>query len=116
MRLFSSFLLCLVVGSISTGCGSTGGVIPMGPDTFNVTASKHYTSGGAEAQSNALIAANAHCAELGKEILVKNTSSSYAAPFYNFSVTFRCLGKNDPELARPDIRNTPDVVIEDRRK
>ena len=116
MRVFSNFLLCVVVGIILTGCGSTGDVLPMGPDTFIVSASKHYTSGGAEAQSNALSAANTHCASLGKEILVKNTSSNYAAAFYNFSVTFRCLDKNDPELARPSFQNSPDVIIEDRRK
>lgn len=116
MRTFSTFVLCFVAGSITVGCGSTGGVMPMGPDTFNVSASKHYTSGGAEAKSNALLAANAHCASLGKEILVTNTSSSYAAPFYNSSITFRCLSKNDPELSRPNFQKSPDVVIEDKRK
>lgn len=110
-----NILITAAIAAIA-GCGSTGGVIPIGPDTFNVTASKHYTSGGAEAQSNALIAANAHCAALGKEILVKSTSSSYAEPFFNFSATFRCLSKNDPELARPNLRKTPDVLIEDTRK
>lgn len=116
MRTFSTITLCFVAGSISVGCGSTGGVMQMGPDTFNVSASKHYTSGGAAAKSNALLAANAHCTSLGKEILVTNTSSSYAQPFYTAEVTFRCLSKNDSKLSRPNYEKTPDVVIEDRRK
>jgi hypothetical protein len=109
-------LMSLAVAISVVGCGSTGGVLSLGPDTFTVSASKHYTSGGAEAKSNALIAANAHCAGLGKEILVTNISSGYAAPFYNSSVTFRCLNKKDAELARPNFQNVPDVVIEDRRR
>lgn len=89
----------------------------MGPDTFTVSAQKHNMAGGApEAQSNALASANAHCAGLGKELMVKNTSSSFERPFYSYSVTFQCLAKNDPALTRPTYTKTPDVVIENRTK
>ena len=32
------------------------------------------------------------------------------------NVTFRCLADNDPEYSRPEIRQSPAVVIEDQRK
>ncbi|WP_041640511.1 hypothetical protein [Magnetococcus marinus] len=100
-----------------SACGSTGSVMQMGPDTFTVSAQKHNMSGGApEAQSNALASANAHCAGLGKELMVKNMSSSFERPFYSYSVTFQCLAKNDPALTRPTYTTTPDVVIENRIK
>ena len=117
IRNISPYFIGLAVVLSTSGCGSTGGVMPMGPDTFAVTASKHNMSGGApDAESNALSSAYAHCASLGKEMLVKNVSKSFERPFYNHSITFQCLSKNDPALVRPDYRNTPDVVIENRTK
>jgi hypothetical protein len=32
------------------------------------------------------------------------------------NVTFRCLSEHDPEYARPDVRQSPSIVIEDQRK
>lgn len=97
-------------------CGSTGGVMKLGPDTYTVSASKHYTSGGAVAKTNALESANNHCLQLGKELLVTNTSNGYEAPFYTYSVTFNCLNKNDPQLTRPTYKKSPDVLIENVTK
>lgn len=98
-----------------TGCGSTGTVMKLGPDTYTVSASKHYTSGGAVAKTNALEAANKYCTELGKEVLVKNMTNSFDVPFYTYSVNFQCLSKNDPELSRPTYKPVPNVVIENNK-
>jgi hypothetical protein len=98
------------------GCGSTGGVMKLGPDTYTVSASKHYTSGGAVAKTNALEAANNYCTQLGKELLVTNTTNGFEAPFYTYSVTFNCLDKNDAQLTRPVYKKAPDVLIENVTK
>jgi hypothetical protein len=109
----------LAVGFVAllTGCGSTGTVMKLGPDTYIISASKHYTSGGTVAQQNALEAANTYCVGLGKEVLVKNMAngSEGNGTFYTHTVTFQCLNKNDPDLARPTYRPTPNIVIENRK-
>ncbi len=110
-KLLASFVLVLL-----GACGSTGGVMKLGPDTYTVSASKHYTSGGAVAKTNALEAANTHCLQLGKELLVTNTTDGYNGTFYTHSVIFNCLEKGDPKLTRPTYKKTPDVVIENINK
>ena len=110
------FCITAVLLLLVAGCGTTGDVMKMGPDTYSVTASKHNMSGGAAAaQTNALNLANNKCETLSKEILVVNTSTSFDRPFYTHSVTFRCLEKNDPQLARPSYKKEPDVIIQDNR-
>ena len=60
-------------------------------DTYTVTASKHYTSGGAPAaKTNALSEASNHCKSLNKELLVTNATQSFDRPMYNYSVIFLC--------------------------
>ena len=87
----------------------------MGPDTYAVTAAKHNFAGGApSAQSNALESANAYCDGMGKELMVKNTSSSFERPMYTYSITFQCLNKGDPALTRPTYKQAPNVVIENK--
>ena len=106
---------CLLVFSTLSGCGSTGGVMKLGPDTYTVTASKHNFAGGApSAQSNALEMANAYCDGIGKEVLVKNTTSGFDRPMYTYSVTFQCLNKGDASLVSPNYKQAPNVVIENK--
>jgi len=100
-----------------TGCGTTGGIMKMGPDTYRVSASKHNMTGGAPgAESDALRLANAHCEQLGKEVLVTGTSSDFDRPFYTYTATFQCLSIGDPDLHRPKYAPAPTTVIEDRRR
>ncbi|MSP11297.1 MAG: hypothetical protein EXR14_06875 [Pelagibacteraceae bacterium] len=73
-------------------CGTTGEAVKIGPDTYTVTASKHNITGGAsEAKTNALSLANNHCKSFNKELLVINAIQSFERPFYNYSVTFKCV-------------------------
>lgn len=98
------------------GCGTTGSVLKMGPDTYRVSASKHNMAGGAPAaESNALNLANSYCEKQGKEVLVTGTSSDFDRPFYTYSATFQCLSANDSDLHRPHYKPAPTTVIEDRR-
>jgi len=70
--------------------------VKMGPDTYTVSAAAAPARGGSsEARKIALTAANEHCAQMGKEILVTNvdtaTTNIYGAG--SAEVTFRCLAK-----------------------
>lgn len=108
--------LILVVASSLLGCGLktySSGVLPMGPDTYSVSADDLNPS---TAKQASLTQAQSHCATLGKEILVTNTRDSRRDARTMYDVTFRCLSKGDPELARPTYETPPDVRIEDRRR
>jgi len=100
------------------GCsiGSSSNAMKLGPDTYEVEASSHNIFGGGspEARSKSLQKANYHCESLGKEILVTNKVSSFERPFYRYSVTFKCLDKNDPTLVRPVYEKEADIVIKGR--
>jgi len=110
----TALLICLAVEL--SGCGlktySTG-VLEMGPDTFSVSADDLSAS---IAMQSAVGQAQVHCGSLNKEILVTNRSARTAGARNVYEVTFRCLAKGDPELARPTYERPPDVRIEDRRK
>ena len=114
MKLLFTSLGLLTISTLAA-CGSTGGVMKLGPDTYTVTASKHNFAGGApSAQSNALEMANAYCEGIGREVLVKNTTAGFDRPMYTYSVTFQCLNKGDASLVRPVYKQAPNVVIENR--
>ncbi|HEY3076747.1 MAG TPA: hypothetical protein VGJ74_16360 [Burkholderiales bacterium] len=111
-------LIALAAMSLLAACASsTTGAMQIAPDTFRVTTSAHNFGGGLPgAQRQAIEGAQEKCASMDRELLLMNTSTGFSRPFYEFTATFRCLSKGDPELARPIYRQTPDVVIEDRRR
>lgn len=102
-------------GAILAACQSTNQVMPLGPDTYSVSARVHYLSGGGPAATQkALAQANQHCAASNKQILVTNQSSQDGEPFGNAQVTFRCLAAGDPGLVRPTYEQSPNVVVRHR--
>jgi len=108
-------VVLLVVIALS-GCGLrtySSGVLPMGPDTFSVSADDLNPS---TAKQAALTQAQHHCTSLGREILVTNTRTTRGEARTLYDVTFRCLSKGDPELVRPTYETPPDVRIEERRR
>jgi hypothetical protein len=106
---------------MSAGCASSTGVLPVGPDTYSISAGASSARGGqAGARGAALKEAGEYCAKSGKQILVQDISGSSTLnnPLYisdNSNVIFRCLSASDPELKRPNLETRPDVVIQDRR-
>ena len=109
-----ALLLPLSVATLA-GCGSTGAVMSVGPDTYMVSADKHYLSGGeASAKTNALGQANKKCVDEGKQVVVNNVSSTRGVPFSTATVTFQCLSPGDRDLRRPSYQQSPDIVIENR--
>ena len=101
-----------------TGCVSTSQVLEMGRDTYSVSATAGSYSTAASARQSAFEAGSNKCASLGKRFMFLNESAvpTRMGTHTTVNLNFRCLNENDPEYARPNIRQTPDVVIEDQRK
>lgn len=107
----------LVLGSMSA-CAQSSGVMKLGPDTYTVSVHAAPARGGESGAKNlALSEAGIYCESNGREILVNNLNSGPSTHFPGgtVDVTFRCLGKGDPELQRPTYRPAPAITIEDRR-
>lgn len=99
------------------GCATNSGVLKLGPDTYTITTQNSPARGGTSgATRSALVAANKHCASLGKEILVTNTTSrtTNIHGAGEAAITFQCLDKDDPGLQRPSYKKPADVVIENK--
>ena len=113
-----SLTITIATALLLSGCALSSGVLPMGPDTYSVSVNAAPARGGTVgARQVALTEAGKHCAGMGKEILVTNTSArqTNALGQGTFDLTFQCLSKGDPELQRPTYRSPADVVIQDQR-
>src|ERR1700733_2896385 len=97
-RLLSFLILSLAM----TGCSSSTGILPAGPDTYTV--SERYSpiiGGGTEAERKAMTESNQYCEEHGREFvpLERNDSGDHTQMGNTgFSLTFRCLLPSDPQL------------------
>lgn len=101
-----------------TGCVSTSQVLEMGRDTYSVSATADGLRDAASARQSAFQAGAQKCASLGKRFMFVNESSARTRMGIDTTVDvmFRCLSENDPEYARPDVRQSPSIVIEDQRR
>ena len=104
---------CFLV-SVS-GCATSTGIIPMGPDTYTITAESEFGSGGAK--KKALSEANKFAEDAGKYMIPVNvnTGGEYdpVGDYHNtYELTFRLVTKNDPEYRRTNLQKTPDIVIQ----
>jgi hypothetical protein len=91
------------------GCTRSSGVLPMGPDTFTITA---HSPNQSDSTKKALKEAQDYCRSVGKEIIVTNTSmSGDGLGGYGFNATFRCLSPDDPEYVRPIYKKPADIDI-----
>lgn len=110
-------LALLIAPALLAACAQSSGVHKMGPDTYSVSVQAAPARGGsAGARNVAFTEANEKCNQEGKEILVKNVSSSRINNIGagSFEMTFQCLAKGDPDLQRPEYRGAPTAVIEAR--
>ena len=114
-----SILLVLALAACSAGTG----VLPVGPDTYTVQEHRApILGGGSEAQRAAITEATEYCESQGKKLLPLNTTQSglpvNQAVYGNtsYSMTFRCLQPDDPELKRPNLQPAPNFVIEERQR
>ena len=103
--------------ALLTACSQTSGVFKLGPDTYITSAAASPNAGQLEAQRLALSEASKHCASMGKRINVMKTSDvidTYGGG--RSKLTFRCVAKEDPGIARHDVTKPLDVTFEDGRK
>lgn len=105
---FGTIALALVIPL--AGCGAmtkSSGPVPLGPDTWRIAVRDGF-NGGSASQAMAIKEANNHCVSLGKNIMVVGVNDTGDAG----NVTYRCLRTGDPELVRPNLKKTPDTVIQ----
>ena len=112
------FIAATIAAIGLSGCVSTSQVLEMGRDTYSVTATADGMRDAASARESAFEAGSKKCASLGKRFMFVNESTARTRMGIDttVNVTFLCLNENDPEYARPNVRQAPDVVIEDQRK
>lgn len=111
--------LLVLLAPVLAACAMSQGVQKMGPDTYMVSAIAAPIRGGASgAELQAVADANTHCAAMGKEIMVTNTSSSdlNRVGAGQATVTFRCLATGDRDLRRPNYEAVPTAIIKDTRR
>ena len=102
---------------VIAGCGSISPVVSIGRDTFMVES--HGVAGNgtsASEKAKAYQTASNYCTALSKEMQPINTAqveAGWGRP-PSAEVQFRCLSAGDPELARPNLRPGPNLVIEQR--
>ena len=109
----------VIITAVSlTGCLSTSQILEVGRDTYSVSATGDGFRDAASTRQSAFEAGSTKCAALGKRFMLVNESTARTRMGIDttVNVTFRCLSENDPEYVRPNIRQAPDVVIEDQRK
>lgn len=112
--------LALIATAGLAACSTTTGVVPMGQDTFMVSASEKgpgYYSG-SQVKAKAFAEATQFCESKGKKLQVVNTDQHDTRPFVFASaeVQFMCLNAGDSELGRPKLQARPDKVVEVRQE
>lgn len=110
--------IVIVFSIILVGCVSTSEILEMGRDTYSVSATADGMRSAASARQSAFEAGREMCAKQGKRFMFLNevTSRTRMGIDTTIDVTFRCLSENDSEYTRPNVRQSPDIVIEDKRK
>jgi hypothetical protein len=109
--------LCAALG----GCASSTGILPAGPDTYTISERYAPIRGGSdEAERNVLTKANEFCAQQGRQFVPNNMGQSAGMMNPNtttgYTVTFKCLLPNDPAIAKYQLQQAPNVIIEQRNR
>jgi hypothetical protein len=105
-----SFFTAMASAAVLSGCASNGDIIPAGPDTYSLTERFTIDHGGAiEAKKDALIKVNEFCETKGRKF-VPNTMGQAVIGHTEYTVTFRCLLPNDPEVAKYQLEQGPNVT------
>jgi hypothetical protein len=115
MQIRNGLLLAVPIALGLSACVSSSEVVPMGPDTYMVST---HQQGGIVSFGNLVEhsakRANAYCASLGRQMVADSVQSQSNAWFNNADNTFmfRCYAADDPRLQSPNLRPTPNTVIE----
>lgn len=118
LKLQNNKLIASTIAALSmTGCLSTSQILEMGRDTYSVSATADGYRLASQARESAFQAGTEKCTSIGKHFMFINESTTRTRMGIDttVTVTFRCLNDNDPEYARPNIRQTSDAVFENQR-
>jgi len=109
-----------VAFAISSGCSSSTGILPVGPDAYTISEKFSPFQGGSDAAERAaLTKANEFCAQQNRQFLLSMMGQTGVVTQYGstgFSVTFRCLAYDDPALSRFQVGPAPNTIIEQRNR
>jgi hypothetical protein len=103
------------------GCASSPGILPAGPDTYTLMQKfAPVRGGGEEAQRAVLTEANDFCAQQGR-VFVPSTmgqAGNLRNPYgpTGYTVTFKCLLRNDPIVASYQLQQAPNIIVEQRNR
>ena len=93
-------------------CTTISEIVPVGKDTYMLTASDKWS--GAELKAELFKMANVYCLNQNKELMPVRSSSTPNTVQSRASaeVVFRCLLAGDPELKRPDFKESTESLGE----
>jgi hypothetical protein len=95
-----------------SGCASSTGILPAGPDTYTLTERLAIDRGGAtEAEKDALSKVNEFCEQQGRKFVPK-TMGQTVIGHTQYTVTFQCLLPNDPAVAKYQLEQAPNIIFE----
>ena len=95
-----------LVGMIFGAACSNTGAMKIGNDEYQISTRVPF-SGPAGAKGKAIQTANMYCAQLGKEMMLKNVTSSECALHGGCGeaeIDFMCLAADDPRYQSPNLR------------
>jgi hypothetical protein len=111
--------LMVATAVVLSGCGSSSGVLPAGPDTYTIAKQVSTFFGGVtQAEKQALTEANDFCEQKGLKFVpsMMGPLPNGGYPSIGYSATFRCLSPTDPAVAKYQLGQAPNVVIEQRNR
>jgi hypothetical protein len=114
MRTTFALGLAVSIAAFVAGCSAAPVAQPLavGPDTYTV--SSRTSIGGTDAAREAAVkAAGQQCARLSKKLRLVSSDTNFGSNEDQgvVNLKFRCLAADDPELHRPSVQPSPDVVI-----
>jgi hypothetical protein len=99
----------IVLGlALMTGCAVASDIVPIGKDSFMVTAPETLGGTGRIIVANS---ANRYCASQNTHMIVRRIDANGLV----VSLMFSCVSENDPEYQRPNLQKEPNVIIENRQ-
>ncbi len=84
----------IVAVCLLAGCGSSSGVMQVGPDAFRISSEAYSISG---AETDVVEAATRHCASIGKQVNVTGMSHTpyvLGASYASATANFRCVPRS----------------------
>lgn len=118
MNYLRKLIVYVYATSLLVGCVSTSKVLEIGRDTYSVSSTADGMRDAASARQSAFELGREKCEKMDKRFMLVNESIARTRMGIDttVSVTFRCLSENDPEYLRPNVRPTPDIIIEEHKE